>query len=101
MSRHQEVEERMQELLHSARLLISAIEESVPNPYSAQGFYQIFAAGFLPVPYLWQKSEEFQYAMDWKTKLWKGSMRVVGLDGKPMATRDLVERAKCHLCRAT
>src|SRR5690606_31938017 len=53
MSKNRDVEERMHELLDAARAVISGIESSVSNLYSAEGFYKIFAAGFLPVPYLW------------------------------------------------
>ena len=36
----------MIELIDSAKIIIDGIEKYVDNPYSAEGFYKIFAAGF-------------------------------------------------------
>lgn len=99
MSRNQEVEDRTRELLDSARILIAAMEQSVPALYSAEGFYEIFAAGFLPVPYLWQQSDEFKHAMGWKTRLWKGGMTLVDQSGRPISAKDRAEIAQCHQSR--
>lgn len=93
MSKNQDVEERMQELLKEARIVINAIETHIDNPYSPEGFYKIFAAGFLPVPYLWGEVEEFKHAKEWKTKPIKGSVKVVDEDNKPINAEKLVDIA--------
>lgn len=68
MSKNEGVNVRMYELMDSARTVISAIESHIVNPYSAEGFYKIFTAGFLPVPYLWSDDDEFKKAKALKTK---------------------------------
>lgn len=89
MGHHPEVLARTQELLTEARTVLQAIETHVPNPYSAQGFYQIFAQGYLPVPYLWGCRDDFSAAVRWPTRLIRGGVKVVDEMGQPMtaATR--------------
>ncbi|MGQ9881462.1 MAG: hypothetical protein ACUVSV_11460 [Armatimonadota bacterium] len=85
MSRHPEIKARTEELLEGARIILRAIEESVPDPYSADGLYTIFWAGFLPVPYLWEGREEFAHAVRWQTRVMRGSVKVVDAHGVPVA----------------
>jgi hypothetical protein len=75
---------RTRELLADARTVIAAIEAAIPAPFSAEGLHAMFAAGFLPVPLLWQCREKFPRATQWNTRLVRGSVKVVGTDGKPM-----------------
>jgi len=77
MSNHPEVKNRTEELLADARAVLAAIESVLAEPYTAAGLYQIFAAGFLPVPYLWECRDEFHRAIQWQTRLVKGSVKVV------------------------
>jgi len=84
MARHPEVKARTEELLDGARLILRAIEGSVPDPYSADGLYAIFWAGFLPVPYLWEGREEFAHAVRWQTRVIRGSVKVVDEHGMPV-----------------
>lgn len=84
MSRHPEVKARTEELLQGARTVLRAIEESIPNPYSAEGLYTIFWAGFLPVPYLWEGREEFAHAVRWQTRTIRGGVKVVDEHGAPI-----------------
>ncbi|NLN14906.1 MAG: cobalamin B12-binding domain-containing protein [Tissierellia bacterium] len=97
MSKNGDIEERMNELLNKARTIINAIESSIENPYSPEGFYKIYAAGFLPTPYLWGEVDEFKHATEWKTKPIKGSLKVVDEEGKPMAAEKIAEIAKANL----
>lgn len=94
MSRNEDADERKQELLESARTIIAGIENHVPNPYSAEGFYTIFKAGFLPVPYLWGQTGEFKHAKHWKTKPFKGAVKLVDEQGKFITSEKVVEYAK-------
>lgn len=93
MSVNSEVSARSAELFASSKKIVSAIESCVNNTYSADGFYKIFAAGFLPVPYLWKETDEFRYAKNWKTKPIKGSVKVVDDNGRILATDHLIEIA--------
>lgn len=97
MSRNTDVEERMNELLSSARTMINAIESSIENPYSPEGFYKIFAAGFLPVPYLWGGVDEFKHAKNWRTAAVMGSVKVVDENGKPIKAETVAEIAKANI----
>lgn len=83
MSAHPEVTARTAELLAEARTLIGAIETLVPESYTAEGLYKVFAWGFLPVPYLWECRDEFAAALRWQTRLVRGSVRVVDAAGIP------------------
>jgi hypothetical protein len=93
MSKNLDVEERMMWLLEQAKTVISNIEKHIKNPYSAEGFYTIFAAGFLPVPYLWGEVGEFKYAKTWKTKPIKGSIKVIDHNNLPVTSDRVVTAA--------
>jgi hypothetical protein len=93
MSQHHEVKARTEELLREARIVLKAIEESIPAPYSAEGLYTVFWAGFLPVPYLWEGREEFAHAVRWQTRVIRGSVKVVDQQGMPVAVEQRVRSA--------
>lgn len=97
MSTHGEVQEKTRQLVEEAKTIIAAIEKSIENPYTPEGFYWIFRAGFLPVPNLWHPSEEFVYASQWKTKWVKGGIRVVNEQGTPVSAREIGEKASENL----
>lgn len=97
MAKNLDVNERSTELFQSAMNVISAIEASINDPYSSEGFYKIFAAGFLPVPYLWGEVEEFKHAKNWKTKPVRGSVKVVDDDNNVLKTEKIIEIAKSNL----
>jgi len=80
--KHPEVQRRTEELLSGASAILAAIESAIPSPYTAEGLYQIFAAGFLPVPYLWECRDEFARAIQWRTRIVKGSVKVVDEAGR-------------------
>ena len=82
MESHPEVVRRTRELLQGARAVISAIEGAVAMPYTPEGLYQVFAAGFLPVPYLWECRDKFPHAVGWKTQVINGGVHVVDETGK-------------------
>lgn len=100
MSNHEDVNIRGEELYKSAMKIVSAIETYVEDPYSAEGFYKIFAAGFLPVPYLWSQVEEFKHAKNWRTKPIKGSIKVVDENNEVMKSEEIIEIAKNNLMDA-
>jgi len=97
MSKHPDVMERMNELIRSAKMVIHAIEKTIDHPYTPEGFYKIFAAGFLPVPYLWGEVEEFKHAKAWNTKPIRGSVKIVDENKQPMKTEQMISIATTHL----
>lgn len=88
MARHPEVALRTEELLSDARTVLQAIARVVPAPYTAEGLYEVFRLGFLPVPYLWECREEFANAVRWKTQIVNGSVKVVDENGTPISPQD-------------
>ncbi len=84
MSRNRDVTKRARYLDDAARLVIRTIENSVEEPYSAEGLYDIFAKGFLPAPQLAYRRDEFPYAVNWQTKIRNGSVDIYGENGKPI-----------------
>ena len=91
MGMHPDVNDRTEELMSEARFVVKAIETAIPNPYSPEGFYQMLADGFLPVPYLWECREEFSKAVSYQTRLVRGSVRVVDEQGAPMSAQKRME----------
>jgi hypothetical protein len=92
-----EVQARTRELMAEARALIRAIGESVPDPWSAGGLYRIFAAGFLPVPYLWECRDELSAAVAWRTRTIRGAVRLVDERGAPIAVEERIARSRAML----
>lgn len=84
MARNADVLARTVELLGQARAVIQNIETHIAQPYTVEGLYQVFADGFLPIPYLWECKEEFKRAIGWQTRLIHGSVKVVDPHGIPI-----------------
>lgn len=97
MAKNLDVNERTTELYQSAIKVISAIEDNIDDTYTPEGFYKIFAAGFLPVPYLWGEIEEFKHAKNWRTKPVRGSVKVVDENNNVMKTEQIIQIAKSNL----
>jgi hypothetical protein len=92
MTRDPEVSTRTEELKNEARTLVKAIEASIPNPYSAQGLYNVFSRGFLIAPNLWECRDEFQNAVKWQTGIVRGSVKVLDDKGRPLSVSQRLER---------
>ncbi|OQB25414.1 MAG: hypothetical protein BWY11_00373 [Firmicutes bacterium ADurb.Bin182] len=97
MHYNRDVFERTARLIAQARIVIAGIERFIGDPYTADGLYLIFAAGFLPVPYLWGCVDEFEYATAYKTSLEKGGVKILGKDGIPITAEKLVEIAAANI----
>ena len=97
MSQHDDVAARTEALLKKVRTMITAIETHIENPYSAEGFYTIFAAGFMPTPYIWAEKEEFTYATHWRTKPMKGGVQVVDKEGEAVSAEQIAAKAIGHI----
>ncbi|NLF70846.1 MAG: cobalamin-binding protein [Candidatus Anammoximicrobium sp.] len=83
MTAYPEVARRTQALLAEAHAVIQAIDAAIPDPATADGLYEVLARGFLVVPYLWECREEFRAAVQWQTRLLRGSVTVVDERGRP------------------
>jgi hypothetical protein len=79
-----DVIERTEDLYNEVKSIVATIESNIPEPYSAEGLYTIFAKGIMPVPYLWEGREEFKEAIKWKTGLVNGGIKVIDDNGNPM-----------------
>lgn len=98
MTESREVNARTEELVAECRAVIQAIERSIPDAWTASSaLYRMFAAGFLPVPYLWECREELPGAVDWRTRLIKGSVRLVDERGIPLTAAQRIEKALHNL----
>ncbi len=81
---HPEVLRRQEEITQGARAIFRAIEKSIAQPYTAEGLYQTFAAGFLPVPFLGESLDEFHRAVQWRTKVIQGGVKIVDRTNQPI-----------------
>ncbi len=99
MAESEEVRDRTDALVTESLAVVHAIESSIPDPWTPAGLYAMFAAGFLPVPYLWECRDELAGAVDWRTRLVRGAVRLVDERGVPLSTRHRIERARQNLRR--
>lgn len=88
---------RTEDLIYSAKTIITGIETFVENAYSPEGFYKLFVAGFLPVPYLWTTEDEYKHAKHFNTRLMKGSIKVVDEEDLPVKSETVVEFARSNI----
>lgn len=73
------------QLFLQAKTMITHMERNFPKLYSSEGYYNIYKAGYFPVPQLWHCREEFRFATNWKTRVFEGQMLVSDADDKPMS----------------
>jgi hypothetical protein len=97
MADNPDVETRTEELVNESLAVIRAIEKSIPAPYTPAGLYAMFATGFLPVPHLWECREEFPGAVDWRTRLVHGALRLVDEKGAPLSAAQRIEKARGNM----
>ncbi len=92
MSRNPEVSARTEALVAEARIVLAAVETEVRQPYTAEGLYNVFARGFLPVPYLWEGRDEFRAAVQWQTRPVRGGVAVVDEAGRVVNAAERMRR---------
>lgn len=97
MSKNTNVATRTEELIQSAKTIINGIEKHIDNAYTPEGFYKLFVAGFLPVPYLWTTEDEYKHAKHFNTRLMKGAIKVVDEEDRPVKSETVVDFAKSNL----
>lgn len=97
MAFHEETDDRTDELLAEARTVLGFIDTFVPDAYTPEGLYKVFASGFLPVPYLWECREEFPHAVQWRTRTVMGAVKVIGPNGLPLPAIDRMQKVQAAL----
>lgn len=97
MSKNTEVSSRTEELIKSAKTIIDGIETYIENPYTPEGFYKAFVAGFMPVPYLWTTEDEYRHAKHFNTRLVKGAIKVVDENDELVKAESVVDFARSNL----
>jgi len=92
-----DVHQRTAFLYEGTREILKVIEREIKDPYSPEGLYRIFTAGFLPVPFLWECRDEFKHAIEWQTEIVNGGIAVIDGQGVPIAPKVRAEIAASHL----
>ena len=85
------------QLIQEARFIIDAIEKYIPDTYSADGFFKVFVAGFLPVPFLWNQDPLYRHARQWQTQFHQGGVKLVNGEGQPLTVEERVNYALSNL----
>lgn len=86
MGYDQETKYRTEQLYTEAKDAIAFLENNIPNLYTPEGFYFVFANGFLPVPYLMDHENKYPKAKMWQTAYKNGGIQVVDNENKPIYT---------------
>ena len=90
MARNPDVNTRMDYLVEAAAEVLTTIDECIENPYTPEGFYDIFKMGFLPVPQLMYCREEFPEAVKWQTKTRNGCVDIYD-NGKILSPQERMQ----------
>ena len=86
MGYDQETINRTEQLYTEAKEAITFLEKNIPNLYTPEGFYFVFAHGFLPVPYLMDHENKYPKAKMWPTAYKNGGIQVVDDENNPIYT---------------
>ena len=89
--------ELKQHFISEANIILESIERNVDEYLSAQGFYDIYEAGYLPTPYLYNASEIFVNAIYFDSRYHNGSVILVDKDGLEVDAIKRCEFAKKNL----
>jgi hypothetical protein len=92
MTDHPQVQARMAELVRDAKAVLDAIDSVLPDACTAEGLYKVFASGLLPVPYLWECRDEFHRAVQWRTRLVDGCVKVVDENNRVINAEERIRR---------
>ncbi|SMP65571.1 hypothetical protein SAMN06298221_12016 [Sphaerochaeta associata] len=79
------IENKEFELVSEANSVITAMEQSIPNLYSPEGFNIAFKQGWFPVPHLWVGRDEYSNAVNWDVQYINGGYYLVNELGKPLS----------------
>lgn len=90
---NRDVEPRMTYLYNTVKQIRGLIEKNIKEPYSAEGLYQILKKGILAAPHIWECRNEFEAAINYKTRVVDGSVVLVNEKGKPLNVIEKVKNA--------
>ncbi|HQO62096.1 MAG TPA: hypothetical protein PK528_00665 [Syntrophorhabdus sp.] len=100
ISRDDEIDHRMEVLLRDARIVVSTLENTIQDLYTAHGLYKALTAGFFPLPYLWGCREELRCATQWRTNIVNGGIMVVDDEDRPIPVIErmgkVIQSLGCH-----
>ena len=88
MAYNKDVLDRVDDMYNEAKESITILENYLPNLYTPEGFYQVFKQGFFPVPYMLDETGKYTDAVNWKTAIKNGGIRVVNDKGEVIRTPD-------------
>lgn len=99
MAESAEVKAREEALLSESAAVAGAALAAAGGSPGPQALYRLFAAGFLPVPYLWECREELAGAAQWRTRLIRGAVRLVDDRGDPLSVEERIAAARSRMAR--
>ena len=85
LTNSKEIKIKTEEYISDAKKMINHIEKNIKNTYSPNGLYNIYKAGYLPTPYIYNSRDEFNFAVNWSTKLINGEVKVVDKNNNPIS----------------
>lgn len=92
-----QIQKNQKKLCQKAQAVIGAIEKNISAPYTPEGFYLIFTAGFLPVPYLWGDRERYPFATNCQVKMTDGFFDYGDQHNQPITSEKLIATALANL----
>ena len=88
MKYDKKVQDRVDEMYYEAKESIRLLEKYIPDLYTAEGLYKVFAEGFFPVPYLMDYKRQYGNATNYITAIKNGGIKVVDERGNIINTVD-------------
>jgi hypothetical protein len=95
-----EIQAKTNHFVKEAQIILDSIDQTVHEPYSAQGLYDIFAFGYLPTPYLWGNQEQFPHATHYKSTYHEGSTILIDEEGKKIDAQMRIRYAQFNALKA-
>lgn len=87
MKYNTDVKNREEEMYYECKEAIDFLEKNIPNLYTAEGLYQVFADGYFPVPYMLDPNKKYPKATNYFTALKNGGVKVVDDKGDVISTK--------------
>jgi hypothetical protein len=88
MLSNKDVVYRFNELYEESKDAIHLLESNIQDLYSPSGFYKIFCAGFLSVPYLIDSANKYPHSKSFQTQIINGGVKTVDNNGNVIPTTE-------------
>ena len=95
-----EIQSKTNHFVQEAQRILDSIDQTVHEPTSAQGLYDIFAFGYLPTPYLWGNQEKFPHATHFKSTYHEGSTILIDDEGQKIDAQKRIRYAQFNALKA-